>query len=110
MLSSISEWQTYQSAVALDRDDVNRLRLMRVNVDGKTKIGRQIAADFAPLLAGIIGAKNVPVLLHEQRVRPRRMHRNAMNAMSDFRLRVRNVIRMKPAIDRLPVFPAIIGA
>ena len=53
-------------AVALDGDDVNRLRLVRVNVDDEAEIGRQIAADFCPLIAGVVGAHHVPVLLHEQ--------------------------------------------
>ena len=32
--------------VALDRDDVDGVRLVGVNVDRKAEIGRQIAADF----------------------------------------------------------------
>ena len=34
--------------VALDRHDVDRLRLVRVNVDGEAEVGRQVAADFVP--------------------------------------------------------------
>ena len=34
--------------VALDRHDVDRLRLVRVHVDHEAEIGRQVAADFAP--------------------------------------------------------------
>ena len=53
------------SPIALDRDDVNRLRLVRVNVDHEAEIGGQIAADLAPGVAGIIAAHHVPMLLHE---------------------------------------------
>ena len=55
--------------VALDRHDVDRLRLVRVHVDREAEIGRQVAADFVPRVAGVVAAHHVPVLLHEQHVR-----------------------------------------
>jgi len=36
------------------------------------------------------------------------MHRDAMNAMADFRQRIRNVLRMQTAIDWLPGLAAVI--
>ena len=65
---------------------------MRVNVDRKTEITRQVVADFLPRIAGIVGAHHVPVLLHEERVRTRWVHRDAMNAMTNLRIRIGNVL------------------
>ena len=55
--------------VALDRHDVDGFRLVRVDVDHEAEVGRQVAADLMPQLAGVVGAQDVPVLLHEQHVR-----------------------------------------
>src|SRR6478672_4111502 len=96
--------------IALDRYDVNRFRLMRMNVDRKSEIAWQIAADLIPRTARVIAAHYIPMLLHEQRVRARRMHRDPMHAVTDLRVRVRNVLRMQSAIDRLPRFSAVVGA
>src|SRR5437773_1422175 len=90
--------------IAFDRYDVNRFRLMRMHVDRKSEIARQIAADLMPRSARVIAAHHVPVLLHEQRVRTRRMHRDPMHAVTDLGVRVRNILRVQPAIDRLPRF------
>ena len=60
--------------VALDRHDVDGVRLVGVDVDREAEVGRQVAADFVPLVAGVVGAHHVPVLLHEQHVGPRRVH------------------------------------
>ncbi len=49
------------------------------------------------------------MLLHEERVRSRRMHRDAMHAVPDLRVRIGNVLRTQTAIDRLPGLPAIIA-
>src|SRR5439155_8922944 len=38
------------------------------------------------------------------------MHRDMMNAMTDFRLRVGNVLRMQTLVDRFPCFTAVVGA
>src|SRR5256885_2130479 len=38
-------------AVALDRDDVNGFGFVRVDVDGETEIGGQVAAYLAPVFA-----------------------------------------------------------
>ena len=78
--------------VALDRHDVDRLRLVRVDVDDEAEIGRQIAADLVPVIAGVVAAHHVPVLLHEERVGPRRVHRDAVDAVADFGVRIGNVL------------------
>src|SRR6476469_4975914 len=96
--------------IALDRYDVNRFRLMRMNVDRKSEIARQIATDLMPRTARVVAAHYVPMLLHEQRVRARRMHRDPMHAVTDLRVRVRDVLRVQSAIDRLPCFASIVGA
>ena len=78
--------------VALDGHDVNRLGLMRMDIDGKAEVGRQIAADLAPLVAGVVAAQNVPMFLHEEHVRTRRMHGDAMDAMADLRVRIGQLV------------------
>ena len=50
------------------------------------------------------------MLLHEQRVWPRRMHRYLMHAVTDLGVRYRNVLRVQSAIDGLPRFSAVVGA
>src|SRR5205814_393081 len=49
------------------------------------------------------------MFLHEERVRPRWMHRDAMNTVADFRNGIRHVLRMQTAIDRLPRLTAVVG-
>src|SRR5258708_4800683 len=79
--------------IALDGDDVNGFRFMRVNVNRKTEVRRQIAADVSPHISGVVAPQYVPVLLHEQNARARRMHGDAVNAMAHFRIRVRKLVR-----------------
>ncbi len=54
--------------VALDGDDVDGFGLVGVDVDDEAEVGGQIAADLVPVVAGVVGAHDVPVLLHEERV------------------------------------------
>ena len=61
---------------------------MRVDFDREAEIGRQIAADLVPGFAGVVAAHDVPVLLHEQHVRARRVHGDAVDAVADLRVRV----------------------
>src|ERR1700731_5260666 len=49
------------------------------------------------------------MLLHEQTVRARWMHRDVMHAMTDFRVWIRNVLRMQTLVDRLPTFSTVVG-
>src|SRR5438105_5027706 len=94
--------------VALDGDDVNGFGFVRMHINRETEIAWQIAAHFAPGIAGVVAPHHVPMFLHEQRVRLRRMHRDAMNAMTDFRQRIGNILRMQTAIDGLPRLAAVI--
>src|SRR5207302_8851231 len=88
----------------------NRFRFVSVDVDRKTKIGRQISAHFTPGIAGIVAAHYVPVFLHEERVRTRWVQCDPVNTVADLRIGIGNVLRMQTAIDRLPGFAAVIGA
>ena len=78
--------------VALDWDDVNRLRFVRVNVDREAEIGRQVAANFFPGVAGVVAAHHIPVLLHKEHARTRRIHRDVVNAVANLGVRVWNVL------------------
>ena len=79
--------------VALDGDDVDRLRLVRVHVDHEAEVGGQVAADLLPGIAGVVAAHHVPVLLHEEHVRARRVHGDVVNAVADLGRRIGNVLR-----------------
>ena len=97
-------------AIALDRNHVDRFRLVRVNVDHEAEIGGQIAADLLPQVAGVVAAHHVPVLLHEEHVRTRRVHGDAVDAVADLGGRVGNILRAQPLVDRLPGLAAVVGA
>src|SRR5258708_1860264 len=83
---------------------------MRVNADWKPEIAWQIAADLIPRSACVIAAHDIPLLLHTQLVRVRWVHGDAVNAMTDLCVRFRNVLRVHPAIDWWPCFPATVRA
>ena len=78
--------------ITFDRNHVNRFRLVKMNIDRKSEISRQVAADFVPGLAGIIAAHDIPVFLHEKYIRARPMHSDAMNAMPDFGVGIGNIL------------------
>src|SRR4051812_36717901 len=63
-----------------------------------------------PRTARVIAAHNVPVLLHEQCVRTRRMQRDPMHAVTDFRIRIRDILRAQSAVDWVPCVSAIVSA
>ena len=46
--------------VALDGNDVDGFRLVRVNVDDEAEVGRQVAADFVPVVAGVVACASRP--------------------------------------------------
>src|SRR5207244_1719163 len=81
--------------VALDRHNVDGIRLVRVDGDREAEVGRQVPADLVPRLAAVVAAHDVPVLLHEQRVRPGRVHREAVDAVAHLPLLVR-----PPSVER----------
>ena len=96
--------------VALDRNDEDRFRLERVDLDNEAEIAGQVAADLPPRLRAVVGTHHIPVLLHIQRFRPRGMHRNPVHAVPDFGRRIRNVLRVQPLVGRLPARAAIVAA
>ena len=63
-----------------------------------------------PRITRIVATHDVPMFLHEQRVRARRVQCDAMHAMTDFCIWVRNVLRMQPAINWFPRFAAVVRA
>ena len=74
--------------VALDRDDVDGLGLVGVDADRESEVAGEIAADLRPVSARVVTAADVPMLLHKQRVRAGRMHREVVDAVTDLSLRV----------------------
>ena len=97
--------------VALDRDDIDCVRLVRVHVDREPEVGRQVSADLVPRLARIVAAHDVPVLLHEQDVGTRRVHRDTVHAVADLRIRVRELIlRLQSAVHRPPRLAGVVGS
>src|SRR5262249_38312527 len=96
--------------VALDGDNVNRFSLVRVHVDHEAEIRRQVSADFAPVVAGVVRAHYVPVLLHEEHARPLGMHGDVVHAVADFGGRIGDVLRTQALIYGLPVIAAVVGA
>ncbi len=95
--------------VALDGDDVDGLRLVGVNVDHEAEVGRQVAADFLPRVAGVVAAHHVPVLLHEEHVRARAVHGDVVNAVADLGVRVGDVLGMQSLVDGAPGLAAVVG-
>ncbi len=96
--------------VALDGHHVDRLRLVRVHVDDKAEICRQVAADPRPLLARIVRTHDVPVLLHEQRMGAMGMHGDVVHAMAYLGLRIGQKLRIKSLVDGHPGAAAVIAA
>src|ERR1019366_876382 len=93
--------------VALDGDYVDGLRLAGVHVDDEPEIGRYIATDFLPRLARVVAAHDVPVILHEEHSRTRRVHCDMVNAVADLGVRVWDVLRTQSAVDRFPRLAAV---
>ena len=83
---------------------------MGVDVDHEAEVARQVAADLGPRLARIVGAHDVPVLLHEEHLRPRAVHRDVVDAVPHFGLRIRYPFGSQPLVDRLPRLAAVVGA
>ncbi len=96
--------------IARDGDYVNRFRLVRVHVDHEAEIGRQVAADLVPGIASVVGAHDVPVFLHEEHIRARRVHRDAVNAVADVGSRLGNGLRVQSAVNGLPRLAGIVAA
>ena len=69
---------------------------------GKPKSDGKVPGDLPPRLASVVAAHNVPVLLHKQHVRPRRMHRDSVHAVADLGVLVGDALRVQAAVDRPP--------
>ncbi len=95
--------------VAGDRNHVDGLRLVCVHVDGETEVGGQVAADLPPGLSGVVAAHHVPVLLHVQHGRAGRMHRQAVHAVTDLGLGIRDPFGAQAAVHRPPGLALVIG-
>jgi hypothetical protein len=86
--------------VALDRDDVDGVRLVGVYGDGEAEIAGQVTADLLPGVAGVVTAHHVPMLLHEQHVRARRVHGNIVDAVAHLGLRIGQLVLGVQAVGR----------
>ncbi len=93
--------------VALDGNDVDRVRLVRAHGDREPEVGRQVPADLVPRVAGVVAAHDVPVLLHEQHARPRRVHREAVDAVADLGPALGDARGVQAAVHRSPRLPAV---
>src|ERR1700761_1118452 len=96
--------------IALDGHDIDGFRLMRMDVDRKTEVGRQVSTHLAPGFAGVVTPHHIPMLLHKQRLRAAAVHGDPMHAVADLSIRIGKELRVKPAIDRLPRLSAVIAA
>ena len=83
---------------------------MRVHGDREAEVRRQVAADLTPLAAGVVGAHDVPVLLHEQGVRSRRVLGEPMHAVADLGVLVGDLAGPQALVDRQPARAAVVAA
>ena len=95
--------------VALDRYDVDGFWLVSMHVDHKPEVGRQVAADFVPRVAGVVAAHDIPVFLHEKHPGTRRVHRDAVNTMANLGRWVGHEFGPQSTVDRPPRLAAVIG-
>src|ERR1700736_5151692 len=80
-----------------------------MNINRETEIARKVAAHFTPRVSAVVAPHHVPMFLHEERVRLRRMHRDPMNTMTNLCVWIGHELRMQTTIDRFPGFTPIIG-
>src|SRR5439155_25174871 len=79
------------------------------NLADEPEIGRQVSADPAPRVAAVIGAHHIPVLLHEEHLRTRSVHRDPMDAVPDLGVRLGDILRAQPSIYGFPRVAAVVG-
>ena len=80
-----------------------------MHVDREPEVGRQVPADLMPGLAAVVAAHDVPVLLHEQHLRPVRVHCQPVHAVPDLGVRVRDALGLQPPVDRPPALARVVG-
>ena len=81
-----------------------------MNVDYEPEVSRQVPAYLSPQVAGVVAPHYIPMLLHEQHTRPRRMHSYVVNTVADLRGRVWNVLRKQSTVDRPPRLAGVVGS
>ena len=96
--------------VALDGNDVDRFGLVGVDVDDEAEVGGKVAADLGPVVAGVVGAHDVPVFLHEENAGAFGIHGDVVDAVAGFGGGVGNVFGVETLVDGLPGFAAVVGA
>src|SRR5215469_14784050 len=80
-----------------------------MHVDREAEVGRQVAADLPPRVAGVVAAHDIPVLLHIQHRRAGRMHRDVVHAVTDLGILVRDTPGAQATVDRPPRLAGVIG-
>jgi len=96
--------------VGLDGDDVDGLGLVGVDVDGEAEVCGEIAADLVPGVAGVVGAHDVPVLLHVERGGAAGVHGDVVDAVADLGGGVGDVCGAEALVDGAPGLAAVVGA
>src|SRR6516164_8884837 len=96
--------------VAGNWNDIDGFRFVGVDINHKAEVAGEIAADLVPLRTRVVATHNVPMLLHEQRTRPRGMKGDMVNAVADFGVGVGNELGDKAPVDGGPCFAAVVGA
>ena len=81
---------------------------MRMHVNWKSEIARQIPAHFVPRISCVVAPHDVPVFLHEKRLRFGRMHRDPVHAVPYLRRWIGHELRAQTSIDWLPRFAGVI--
>ena len=81
-----------------------------MHVDGEAEVGRQVTAHLLPGLAGVVAAHDVPVLLHIEHLGARRVPGEAVHAVADLGVLVRDGPRPEPLVHGAPVLPTVVGA
>src|SRR5439155_24952073 len=86
------------------------VRVVGVDIGGKTEARWEVSAHLLPRVAAVVTPHDVPVLLHEEHVGPRRVHRDAVDAVPNLALLVRELARPQAAVDRAPRLAAVVRA
>ena len=95
--------------IAFDRENIDGLWLVRVDIDHEAKVGWQVATDLLPRLACILAAHHIPMFLHVENIRTGTVHGNTVNTVADFSIRIWHEFGMQPAVDRFPRSSGVIA-